>query len=298
MDIIINFLILSFWCIVLIHLIPILWVRFIRPKSDWSKYKDKWAIVIGASEGLGEAFALSLAHRGLHIILVARTESKLKSVAQRISQETQRNTKIIIADVLQPDWIEVLSSSIRSLDISFLVNNAGGMLPGRFSRPFLEYSPEIIEKTHQLNTGYVHQSIRLVLPIMLRKRFGGILNIGSLSALGAAYLIPYSSDKAKLNSLTESLAFEYEGEGVIIQCASYGRVSTPSYQANVTNVASWDTPPPSKVVESTLNMFGAGGPNIIPYWVHDVQARMLLLIGLLRLPILKRIFKKLYQNQK
>jgi len=184
---------------------------------------------------------------------------------------------------------------IEPLDVGFLVNNVGGLI-GPFS-PFLEYSDEVMEKNQQFNTGYALQTIRLILPKLLKKHCGGILNIGSLSALGSAYLVPYSSEKARLLSLTESLALEYGDKGVIIQCASPGRIYTPGYISKVKSTPSLDCPHPRKVAESALNMFGAGGPIVSPYWVHDIQSRALFLLGIFRFPIFKSIYTNLYKNQ-
>jgi len=289
---VIWYIISSIIFLIVLHFLPFIWLHIRRP-TNWSKYSNKWAIVIGASEGLGEEFAVGLAKRGMHIILIARTESKLKLVAKRIQSETQQHTKIIIADILDKNWINSLSIAINSLDIAFLLNNAGGTLGKKPFREFLDYTPEEIENYHQFNTGYVIQSIRLVLPIFLQKRFGGILNISSLAAMGSLYLIPYSSEKAKLNSLTESLALEYQDYGVIIQCASAGRILTPTYMSRLNKENNWRTPLPRLVAESALNMFGAGGPNVIPYWGHDVQARMLKIIGIFRLGLIVRVYKKL-----
>jgi len=289
-----SFFFLSFF--LSFHVLSFIWRHFLRKPTNWSRYSNQWAIVIGCSEGLGEAFAVGLAKRGMNVVLIARTASKLLRVADRIQSETKQKTKILVVDVTEKGWIDSLAKEIENLDICLLINNAGGTICN--FRRLLDYTPEEIEKHHQFNTGYVIQSIRLVLPILLSKRCGGILNMGSLVVLGASHLIPYSSEKAKLNSLTESLALEYADNGVTIQCATHGRISTPSYQAKVNRVKSWDTPTPEQVAECTLNMFGTGAPNFVPYWSHDLLSTAIQYIGtILRLAIIRRVYEKMYKNQ-
>jgi len=254
-------------------------------------------VVVGASEGLGEAFSLGLAKRGLNVVIVARNEEKLKAVAKKIESYNQR-AKIVVANILHETFIGKLQQSLEDLEVTFLVNNAGGLCTNLGE--FLNFSEKEMADTEKFNTGYLLQTIRLLLPKMVQKRFGAILNVGSLSSAGALYVIPYSSEKAKLNSLTESLSLEYEDYGVKIQCVLAGKILTPNFVNTFRSNSreSWDFPLPEVVSESALNLFGRGGPVIVPYWGHAIQAMIMCCPDVVRTWVIKTVYKGLKRDQK
>jgi len=275
--------------------IPGIW-PYIRPSTSFKRYKGKWAVVVGAGEGLGGALALGLAKRGMNVVIVARTESKLHQVAEQIRALNQQAITVV-ADVVHESFRSKLDKALQGLDVAFLVNNAGGTV-GNVLREFLDYTEQEVETMRLFNTGYILQTIRMILPRLVSNKFGGILNVGSLSTGGALYLIPYSSEKAKLNSLTESLAFEYEPYGITIQCALAARVLTANIQSSFDLTPSWSCPLPKTVAESVLNMFGSGGPLVTPYWGHALQGLTFSAPSWIKYLIVKSVYKDMMRIQK
>jgi len=284
------------------HIIYFIWFYWFRQRSHWSTYKGDWAVVVGASKGLGRALSLGLARRGLNVILLAKTQSALEKVASEI-RELKQEAIAIVADVTSPTLAQQLQQ-IQELSnshvITVLVNNSGGPIGITSTRKFsefLEYSEAIIEQTHQFNTGYVEKFIRVLLPQMLARKKGTILNIGSLSSENSMYLIPYSSEKSRLNSLTQSLALEVEDSGVTVQCAVCGAIVTDS-SGSYTN-AGWFTPTAEVISRDIINSVGCGFPIVIPFWAHQLQYLFALsLPWSFRKEFLKSIYKNLKRKNK
>lgn len=119
--------------------------RFVR-KADWKAYKGKWAVVTGASEGIGAGYARALARRGMHVVLMSRTKDKLQELAAEISQAHGVQARVVPFDFLaEPEAYEAVRSELKQLEVAVLVNNVGGAgLPTaealeRFSLKFDEH---------------------------------------------------------------------------------------------------------------------------------------------------------------
>jgi len=116
-------------CVVLYVLVSVMltgYWRFVKPDTDWSHYKGDWALVTGSSYGLGAEYAKSLAKRGINVILLARSEEKLRDVQAEIEKTYPSvRTRLLVADVLKDNWENVLDS-VSDLNVTILVNNIGG----------------------------------------------------------------------------------------------------------------------------------------------------------------------------
>lgn len=180
-------------------------------------FHDKWALITGASMGLGRAFAVECAGRGMRLFLVALPNSGLPELAARIAKEYGTETRWLEGDLTKPETLEELRTRIFSegIGIDLLVNNAGIGAPGTFMDHSLEYH----EATIELNALALVRLIRFFLP-ELRKRKASILNVASLGAFFPMPMMPiYSATKSFVLHFSLALREELGGAvGVSVLC--------------------------------------------------------------------------------
>jgi len=169
---------------------------------------NKTALITGAGKGLGKAIALTLAAEGVNLALVARTASDLEKVSEQAKQINPA-IKVVyaIADVSKIEEVNAacakIASEIGKIDI--LVNNAG---IGKFGN-FLDLEVSDWENIVKTNLFGPYYFIRQILPQMLERKSGDIVNVSSTAGLkGAPLTSAYSASKFGLNGLSESLMFE------------------------------------------------------------------------------------------
>ncbi len=168
--------------------------------------KDKTAFITGGSRGIGKAIAIALAKEGVHIIITGRNEASLQQAQTEISKE---GVKVMYAvmDVGKRADVEKVIAGItaKSAPVDILINNAG---IGAFGN-FLEMPPEKWEEIIQVNLLGVYYTTRAILPGMMERKTGDIINISSTAGeKGAAVTSAYSASKFGLLGLTESLMME------------------------------------------------------------------------------------------
>ncbi|TWW74849.1 Very-long-chain 3-oxoacyl-CoA reductase [Takifugu flavidus] len=158
----------------------------------------KWAVVTGATSGIGKAYATELARRGLDIVLVSRCRNKLQAVAKEIEDRFGRETRTIQVDFTEGQSIyPVVAEQLEGLEVGILVNNVGMMYCTCFAY-FLQV-PDAEQKITQIvncNMLSVPQMTRLVLPGMLERGTGLIINMSSEAGVHPQPLLSlYSSTK-------------------------------------------------------------------------------------------------------
>lgn len=200
---------------------------------------DLWrgttALVTGASRGIGEAFADQLAAKAADLILVARHAETLEPVAARARAQGVR-VDIIPADLQDPSAPEALVREIerRGLAVDHLVNNAGIGPNGLFHRQ----PPDAHLPTIAVNIRAVVDLSARLLPGMVARRRGGLINIASTSAWqGLKWLPVYSASKAFVITWSEAVWTGLRGTGVRCCCVSPGPVATGFFEANRLDVA-------------------------------------------------------------
>uniref|UniRef100_A0A061QPS4 Beta-keto reductase n=1 Tax=Tetraselmis sp. GSL018 TaxID=582737 RepID=A0A061QPS4_9CHLO len=213
-----------------------IWRYFIRPGKDLKVY-GKWAIVTGATDGIGKALCQELAKRRINVVLISRTESRLQELSSSLEDKYQIQTRYIVLDFTEPseDVCRKVREATSELNLGILVNNVG------MSYPHAEFLDLLDEKTiadiAQVNIHGTTQMIRGVLPKFLEKKRGAVLNVGS----GAATVLPsdplysvYAASKAYVEQLTRSLAVEYKDKGIDFQLQAPLYVATKMAK-NLTN---------------------------------------------------------------
>ena len=184
------------------------------------------ALITGASSGIGRALAHQFAGHGYDLVLVGRNAEALAAVGRALSSlELATTVHAIAADLAQPRSATALVEqlSARGIQIDVVINNAGFGLQGEFAQLPLARQLEMV----QLNVTTLTEFTRLLLPAMLERRSGGVLNVASIAAFQPGPLMSaYYATKAYVLSLTEGIAEEVAGRGVKISCLCPGPTET------------------------------------------------------------------------
>ncbi len=187
------------------------------------------AVVTGASAGIGEALAHRLAAEGWDLAIVARRRERLAELAGQLTQRYGTDVQLHVADLTVPDDVRGLERMIAETDVGMLVNNAGFAGYGRF----IEIDPEVIAKLIGVHVLAVSRLTRCVLPGMVARDSGAVINVASLLAFSGTmppqplpYRATYAGAKAYLVAFTQALAGELGGSGVQIQVCCPGLVHT------------------------------------------------------------------------
>ena len=188
----------------------------------------KTALITGASSGIGAAAATSLAAKGLKVILVARRQEKLAQLAREISA-LGGQALVMPADLSTPQGVDQLVRDLfqKGISVDVLVNNAGFGWYGYYSDMSFATAQEML----QVNVSAVIQLTRLLLPGMLERRSGHIINIGSIAgSMPNQGVAIYAASKAFLDAFTTSLHRELRGSGVQVSVVRPGPVKTEFFQ--------------------------------------------------------------------
>jgi hypothetical protein len=181
------------------------------------------ALVTGASSGIGADLARELAAGGHDLVLVARGEDKLRALAGELEKAHGGKAHVFSADLAEPDAAARLVKELGELRVDILVNNAGYALYGRFADTDAQDEMRMI----QVNIVALTQLTKLLLPPMLQRKKGRILNVASTAAFQPGPLMAvYYATKAYVLSLSEALANECEGSGVTVTALCPGPTST------------------------------------------------------------------------
>lgn len=187
-----------------------------------AKNRTRCALVTGASSGIGAAFARQLAARGLDLVLTARREERLVALARELEQAHSIRTLVVPADLADREAPERLVTAIDAagLRVDVLINDAGYGVPGNFlDHPWQAHADSI-----QVMLTAVAHTTHLLLPGMVERGFGRVVNVASLAALltGSKGHTLYAATKAFLVKLSESLALELHGTGVHVTACCPG----------------------------------------------------------------------------
>lgn len=192
------------------------------------KLKGKVALITGASRGIGLAIAKALSSEGAKLTICSRSEGDIKLAAQSIGNKTLA----IGADVTRPDEVkDLVAKSVKTHgDIDILVNNAGDALSASISETDLELWNRMMAS----NVTSTFLCIKAVLPSMLERKSGRIINIASIAGkFGGRYISAYSASKHAVLGLTKSVAMEVSDHGVTCNAICPGYVDTPLTERSV-----------------------------------------------------------------
>lgn len=240
------------------------------PKKHTS-FKDTygpWAVIAGASEGIGRAFSRALASRGLNLVLIARTKAKLETLAGEIESGYGVETRIVNEDLSRPDMLNSIAGTTDELDIGLLIYNAALSHPA----PFLDITPDRHEKLIRTNCNgplllTYHFAERFKVRTKATDRRSGIILLSSMSGFqGSPYVANYAASKAYNMTLAEGLWYELKPYNIDVLTSCPGPTDTPGFRQSLKGSSPPAFPPitsPELVAESALTSLGKR-PLVVP----------------------------------
>lgn len=257
--------------------------------GDWT-YRDRWALVTGASAGLGEVFARRLAERGMHLVLSARREQRLLALAEELRAAYGVQARVIPEDLSEPGAATRLwNRASAEQPIHLLVNNAGFGARGRFDQLPLDRQVAMV----QLNCTTLLELSHQAMAAMASRGGGGIINVSSIAAFQPVPdLATYAATKAFVLNLSQSLWAEGRDLGVRVLALCPGRTPTEFQQVAGTGSTegAFGVRTPEQVVDAALAALERGRHTVVPglenhlaSWLTRLLPRSLLTRGLRRL---------------
>jgi short-subunit dehydrogenase len=238
-----------------------------------------WAVVTGASSGLGALFAEKLAQRGLPLVLAGRDEARLTDVRERVQRLAPGiHVELVVGDLGSQAGVEALVAVLQERVIDVLVNNAGFGTYGRLAEVDADRDRDLIA----VNVDALVRLTHAVLPGMLARGHGQILNVASTIAFQPApYQATYGASKAFVLSFSQALWAETKGSGVSVTALCPGPTRTgfvDALDADVSGTAIYrKLASPEPVVAAGLRALDRGRPVVVPgmrNWVMANAARL------------------------
>lgn len=244
---------------------------FFAPKINFKEKFGPWAIVTGCTDGIGKSISFELAKRGLNIVLISRSSSKLEKVATEIESTTTAKTKVIVADFSKGRVVyKHIEEELKDLDIGILVNNVG--IQYSYPMYFGELPEDELWSLININIGAATQMTRLILPNMVSKKRGAIVNLSSGSKLQPLpFMNLYAASKIFVDYFSEGLRHEYRNSGITIQnlCPYFVSTKINHFSDRLRRVNIF-TPDTDTYVCHALDSLGIID-NTTGYWPHRFQ---------------------------
>ncbi|MFY9253013.1 MAG: SDR family oxidoreductase [Fuerstiella sp.] len=230
-------------------------------------FNDRWALVTGASSGIGAEFAARLAGRGMHLILAARRTEQMNALAQDLLTKHGTNCHIVTIDLAAPDAGRLLMDEIDRLgvNVELLVNNAGIGLIGAIENA----TPEEVQRMLNLNILTLTDLTYRILPGMLERGHGAIINVSSVAAFQpVAFMGAYSASKSYVLHFSEALWAEARSRGVTVLGLCPGVTTTEFFER--AGAPGWldkhSSQTTFKVVKTALSALEKRRQYVIPGW--------------------------------
>lgn len=258
-------------------------------KLDRNRF-GPWALITGASSGIGREFALQVATSGINVVLVARRESHLKEVAAEVSRKGRVEHRVIVADLSVEGFIGEIAEATRDLDIGLVISNAGSANPGRFTNK----EPQELAMTLRLSA-LAHAELALHFGRRLAERgTGGMLFVGAMGAdTGAPFMAHDGGAKAYVQSLGLALHEEWKPRGVYVTVVPPGPTDTPVLAKFGLDAKTMPMKPlqVGQVVTEGLNALSANRAILIPGRMNRIMRKIL--PSSLTRSVLARMFEKM-----
>lgn len=185
---------------------------------------SKWALVTGATAGIGESFARLLASKGFNIVLVARDEARLHERAAALQEKYGIETFVLVADLVTDTGSLAVENYLNQIEVEVLINNAGFGINKSFSQSDLVAEQQLLDVLVRTPMRLMH----VVIPQMKARNSGTIINVSSVASFIAGG--SYSAAKSYLTVLSESLHTELRGTSVKISALCPGFTRTEFHQ--------------------------------------------------------------------
>jgi short-subunit dehydrogenase len=234
--------------------------------NDFLQQYGPWAVVAGASEGMGAEFARALAARGLNVVLVARRAAMLDELATTLRAAAAVEVRTLAVDLAGADCVKRITEGTTGLEVGLLVYNAALAPHGRFIDTPVDEHLAALEVNVRTPTALAHHFGKAM---AMRKR-GGLVLLSSLTAFqGSPFVTTYGATKSYNLALAEGLWFELRDAGVDVLSVAAGATKTPNF------LKAAKTAPgilePAAVVADALRALGHR-PLTIPGWFNRIAS--------------------------
>ncbi len=193
---------------------------------DFAARYGPWALVVGASEGVGATYARAMAERGINVVLLARRQAVLDEVAAAIRADTGVETRTVAVDLVEPDAVREVVAETADLDIGMVMYGAGA---DPNYEPFLDNPVDVALALVQRNCVVPVQICHHFAAPMVARGRGGIVLISSGAGLiGSTNMVAYAASKAFDMVMAESLWAELHDQGVDVLAMVLGVTDTPA----------------------------------------------------------------------
>lgn len=227
---------------------------------SFAKRYGPWALVTGASSGIGREFAVQLARRGLNLVLVARRKERLDDLAQDLERRDKIQVRTLPVDLSTADFMADIAAATQAIEVNLVVNNAGFGLGGGFLDHEIAKEIDLLAVNCRAPLILAHVFGRR----MKERKKGGIIFVASVSGyLATPGEASYAASKVFELSLAESLWYELKQYGIDVLALCPGNTTTEFHElAGIKNVAPMRVEP---VVAAALKNLGKG-PSIVTGW--------------------------------
>nr|CAB3254203.1 estradiol 17-beta-dehydrogenase 12 [Phallusia mammillata] len=229
-----------------------IYVYFMGTYPDFHKY-GKWSVVTGGTDGIGLAFVNKLAALGQNIVVISRNPEKVEKVALEVSEKYKVKTKQIAVDFGHGDIYPKIAKELEDIDVGTLVNNVGVAQDIVKFLKIVDHGGNL-ENILTVNAESLVKMTRLILPGMIKKRKGIVVNMGSGSGICPTPLLSvYSSTKKFVDCFSKCMHSEYADKGIITLSFMPWFVATKMSEISQPNFL---VPCPEHVVSSALKTIG------------------------------------------
>lgn len=250
-----------------------IFARLIRPGKDVKKIYGTWAVVTGGTDGIGYAMAEEFARKGMNVMLISRTLSKLTNCKDELASLYPK-IEIRTLDIDFSKFDEAarkrVADAVKGLDVGVLVNNVGVSYP--FTKYFDELTDNEVAGLIALNIDSTTWMTRIVLPLLVEKKKGAIVNISSIAGVSNSPLLAqYGAAKSYIAMFSRALNVEYKSKGIHVQCQVPMFVATKLAKLRK---ASLFVASPKAYAKAAVRAIGFETV-VSPYWSHALQVYLL-----------------------
>uniref|UniRef100_J3S8X9 Inactive hydroxysteroid dehydrogenase-like protein n=1 Tax=Crotalus adamanteus TaxID=8729 RepID=J3S8X9_CROAD len=253
------------YVLIRVHFVPRI---FGRP--DLSKRYGKWAVVTGGTSGIGLSYARELASYGVNLIMISRNREELEAAAKEIMETYNISTSTVVTDFSKGrEAYPVIKKALEGKEIGVLVNNVGVLSP--LPDSFTSLTESQVWEFINVNIGAANMMAHLVLPGMVQRKKGAIVNVSSLSCCNPCpRYTAYSASKTYLDHFSRSLHYEYASQGIFIQSLIPFFVCTDVTTLSSTlSKMSFFVPSPDEYVRHAVTTLGVSR-RTTGYWPHTL----------------------------
>lgn len=234
-------------------------------------YADRWALITGASSGIGAEFARRFAALGMHLVLTARRDEPMQELAKQLHTQHGTKCEILPCDLSEPDAASKLVNAVSDLNVTIdlLVNNAGFGVVGAVEQT----DREQVLRMLQVNMSALTDLTYRFLPEMIGRGHGAIINVSSVAAFQpVAYMGAYSASKSYVLHFSEALWAEVREHGVTVMALCPGNTRTDFFES--AGVGGWlkkrRSQSPEQVVKCALKALEKKRQYVVSGWKNYI----------------------------